>query len=99
MCNINVEAILQNQANYEVCQKCGGVIWGTPPFTAIQKCICPPEVEGKGGGFFDLPFKKQCNHPEHEPPKYLHIPQGKGYKHICPSCGEATTIIPTQISL
>ena len=52
----------------------------------------------KHGGFFDLPQKKTCNHPEHEPPKHLHIPQGKGYRHICPKCGHIVDLIPPQIS-
>jgi hypothetical protein len=54
------------------------------------------KIETKGG-FFDLPKMETCNHPEHTPPKHLHIPQGKGYKHICPSCGKETIIIPPQI--
>lgn len=54
--------------------------------------------KAKGGGFFDLPSKKYCGHPEHEPPKLLHIPQGKGYRHICPQCGYSIDLIPPQIS-
>lgn len=50
------------------------------------------------GGFFDLPKVEKCNHPEHEPPRHLHIPQGKGYKHVCPSCGKVSIITPQQIS-
>jgi hypothetical protein len=50
------------------------------------------------GGFFDLPPKKYCNHPEHNPPKHLHIPQGKGYRHVCPRCGYHIDLIPPQIS-
>jgi hypothetical protein len=53
----------------------------------------------KRGGFFDLPKEKKCKDPEHEPPKYIHIPQGKGYRHFCPACGEETVIIPQQHSL
>lgn len=56
------------------------------------------DLKAKGGGFFDLPSKKYCSHPEHEPPKYLHIPQGKGYRHICPQCGHVVDSIPPQIS-
>jgi len=47
-------------------------------------------------GFFDLDEIPQCKHPEHDPPKYLHIPTGKGYRHVCPKCGKVTTIIPSQ---
>ncbi len=52
----------------------------------------------KKGGFFDLPPKKYCQSPSHESPKYLHIPQGKGYRHVCPQCGHIIDIIPSQIS-
>ena len=39
-------------------------------------------------GFFDLPKQESCNHPEHNPPTHLHIPEGKGYRHVCPGCGK-----------
>lgn len=51
------------------------------------------------GGFFDLPKKTNCKHPEHDPPKHLHIPQGKGYRHVCPSCGNTVDLIPPQTTL
>lgn len=58
------------------------------------------------GGFFPLPNfpettkeGKRCNDREHEPPIYLHIPQGQGYRHVCPSCGKVSTLIPPQITL
>ena len=57
--------------------------------------ITKPE---KQGGFFDLDLPKKCNNPSHEPPTHIHIPQGKGYRHICPSCGKVTDLIPPQIS-
>lgn len=50
------------------------------------------------GGFFDLIKEKTCNHSEHEPPTHLYIPPGKGYRHICPGCGEIKVITPLQIS-
>jgi hypothetical protein len=53
---------------------------------------------GKKDGFFDLEKSKQCKHPSHKPPMHLHIPQGKGYRHICPNCGAETILIPPQIS-
>lgn len=56
------------------------------------------ELKDKKSGFFDLEPTIICRHPEHEPPKHLHIPQGKGYRHICPSCGKETVLIPPQIS-
>lgn len=51
----------------------------------------------KGSGFFDLPEKKICSFNGHKPPMHLYIPQGKGYRHICPECGRITDIIPQQI--
>lgn len=45
------------------------------------------KMEKDNSGFFDLPISKTCNHPEHKFPSHLWIPFGKGYKHICPSCG------------
>lgn len=56
------------------------------------------KTEKKQGGFYDLPQESKCLDIEHEPPKHLHIPQGKGYKHICPSCGKITNLVPPQIS-
>lgn len=52
----------------------------------------------KKGGFFDLPQDTICKDKSHEPPTHIHIPQGKGYRHICPSCGKVTDLIPPQIS-
>ena len=52
----------------------------------------------KKDGFFDLEETKVCNHPAHMPPSHIHIPQGKGYRHICPSCGKVSVLIPHQIS-
>lgn len=58
------------------------------------------------GGFFPLPKfpdkkleEDTCNSTEHDPPKYLHIPQGQGYKHVCPRCGKVQVVIPPQITL
>lgn len=49
-------------------------------------------------GFFDLPKQKICKHPQHNPPQHLYIPQGKGYRHVCPACGATVDLIPPQIS-
>lgn len=57
--------------------------------------ITKPE---KQGGFFDLPKDTRCKDKSHEPPTHIHIPQGKGYRHVCPSCGKVTDLIPPQIS-
>ena len=57
--------------------------------------ITKPE---KQGGFFDLPQDTRCKDKSHDPPTHIHIPQGKGYRHVCPSCGKVTDLIPPQIS-
>lgn len=50
--------------------------------------------------FFDLPaWLKTCRHPEHEPPMHIAIPEGKGYRHVCPGCGATRTLIPPRFSL
>lgn len=49
----------------------------------------------KQSGFFDLK-QENCTDPSHNPPTHLHIPTGKGYRHICPSCKNETIIIPPQ---
>jgi hypothetical protein len=55
---------------------------------------------GKKGGFFDLPKdEKKCNDPEHEAPNMIYIPPGKGYRHVCPKCGEESIIIPQQVTM
>jgi hypothetical protein len=56
------------------------------------------ENNEKKGGFYDLPKDKICNDLNHKPPMHIYIPLGKGYKHICPSCGAITNIVPPQIS-
>lgn len=57
--------------------------------------ITKPE---KQGGFFDLPKDTRCKDKSHKPPTHIYIPQGKGYRHVCPSCGKVTDLIPPQIS-
>ena len=57
--------------------------------------ITKPE---KKGGFFDLPKDTGCKDKSHKPPMHIYIPQGKGYRHVCPSCGKVTDLIPPQIS-
>ena len=48
-------------------------------------------------GFFDLDPAKICGDPKHSPPTHIHIPGGKGYRHVCPKCGKVTTIIGDRI--
>lgn len=55
------------------------------------------EFEGQSG-FFDLTDNQSdCNSSDHNPPTHLFIPEGKGYKHVCPTCGKTTIIKPQQI--
>lgn len=56
-------------------------------------------MQNNKNGFYDLPKDETCRHPEHNPPTHLYIPPGKGYRHVCPSCGKITNITPLQISL
>lgn len=44
-------------------------------------------------GFFDLPKEQICCDPAHNFPSLLMIPPGKGYRHICKSCGKVTVVI------
>lgn len=55
------------------------------------------EQKNKKSGFFPLTKHIQCMDPEHTPPTHICIPPGQGYRHVCPSCGKVTTIIPPQI--
>jgi hypothetical protein len=57
------------------------------------------DLNAAKSGFFDLPKVKICRDPSHEPPSHICIPQGKGLKHVCPSCGQETIMIPTQYTL
>ena len=43
-------------------------------------------------GFFNLPHFFPCQHPEHSPPSMLHVPNGQGYRHICPKCGNISIL-------
>lgn len=57
-------------------------------------------ADKKESGFFDLEKEIQtCTDPEHRPPMHMVIPAGKGYKHVCPSCGTTQIIIPPNITL
>lgn len=42
-------------------------------------------------GFFPLKAAQPCRHPEHRMPMHLHIPEGYGYRHVCPACGAEST--------
>ena len=57
----------------------------------------PSELAKTKSHFFNLTEIPKCQDVEHNPPSHLHIPQGQGYKHVCPSCGKVTKLIPPQI--
>ena len=44
-------------------------------------------------GFFDLTKRYACRDPEHHAPTHIHLPAGKGYRHVCPTCGAVQTIV------
>lgn len=69
--------------------------------TVIDKMGIQPDIEQKikQGGFFDLPKENKCRDKQHNPPMHICIPKGKGYRHVCPLCGQVTTIIPQQVTL
>jgi hypothetical protein len=53
---------------------------------------CEKDRRRRQSGFFDLPPEAICTNPHHNPPSYIHIPYGKGYRHVCPGCGKVTEI-------
>lgn len=60
--------------------------------------ILPSNAEKEEeSGFFDIDPKKYCDHPNHLPPNYIHIPAGKGYRHICPKCKKKTIVYSPNI--
>lgn len=63
----------------------------------IEKII--NAVDGKKSGFFPLNIQKGCQDRAHNPPGYMVIPQGQGYRHVCPSCGKVQIVIPPQYTL
>lgn len=53
----------------------------------------------KRSGFFNLPTQEVCRNPDHNAPTHLHIPQGQGYRHICPSCGHTVVLTAPTVTL
>jgi len=47
----------------------------------------------KQSGFFDLDKNTICTDNQHNPPSHLLVPPGKGYKHVCPGCGQIKIIV------
>lgn len=37
-------------------------------------------------------IKRNCNHPDHTPPMFIHIPAGHRMVHECPQCGKVTIV-------
>ena len=50
--------------------------------------------EERRSGFVDDPIiaRRNCVDPEHAPPMMIHVPYGKMYRHVCPSCGNTSYI-------
>lgn len=46
--------------------------------------------------FEDIEEPTKCTSTEHNPPTHLHIPNGKRYVHICPSCKTKIILEPPQ---
>lgn len=40
---------------------------------------------------------KICINIEHNPPNFIRVPQGKRYRHVCPTCGAVQYIYPSMI--
>lgn len=61
-----------------------------------ETCFCDGSCykEEKRSGFIDDVdgLKKSCTDIDHNPPMFIHIPCGKIYRHICPSCKKETLI-------
>lgn len=69
-------------------------------FDENENEIFPNEIssqEDESEGFYDLDIKI-CNSPNHNPPPFIYIPPGKGYKHKCPQCKKITNVISPNIS-
>ena len=51
-------------------------------------------------GFFDLPESLRiCQAPGPEPPMHMYVPPGKGYRHVCPTCGKVTILVSSKGAL
>lgn len=50
-------------------------------------------------GYFELPQHMTCRDPQHEPPTHILIPNGMGYRHVCPQCGRETILTPSETGL
>lgn len=52
--------------------------------------MCPPSYFEDIGAPWSV--KPACQHPEHNPPNMIVIPQGKKLVHECPACGEVQVV-------
>ena len=56
-------------------------------------------------GFEDYPAfpwqesRTQCPDSRHDPPGMMVVPDGKRYKHTCPTCGKVSYIYPSEARL
>lgn len=41
---------------------------------------------------------KICRDRAHGPPTMIHVPDGKRYKHVCPTCGQVSYLYPPPIT-
>lgn len=48
--------------------------------------------EDKQSGFFDITQDVTCKDRSHNFPTHISIPAGKGYRHVCPSCGNVIIV-------
>jgi len=51
----------------------------------------------EAGGIFELNKAERCLDPSHNFPSHMCIPQGHGYRHVCPKCG-AVKIVKNPIA-
>lgn len=56
--------------------------------------LCPCQMKG---GFFPVTQYLICTDPNHAFPGNLYIPPGMGYRHVCPSCGQATVAYGSSV--
>lgn len=71
------------------------------PFCGKPGCEWPSKQDsevtqrprlGNSTGYFDLKDVEYCDHIRHNPPTFIHIPAGKGYRHFCPGCGRTVVL-------
>lgn len=81
------------------CQEIVGWEWEEEQPIGQNPLTIKPFVQEEESHFEDIEDVITCNHPGHNPPTHLHIPQGKRYIHICPACKQKTILQPLRIRL